>query len=83
MTENTIKKVPFPVGLRVKEIRIMTDEEMEAEGWDHYGSLSAPEIIIFEDGSKLYPSCDPEGNGPGCLFGMGPDGTPVYVTNNI
>ena len=26
-------------------------------------------VLVFEDGTKLVASQDPEGNGPGCMFG--------------
>ena len=34
-----------------------------------YGAL----VLCLSDGSNLVVSCDPEGNGPGALFGQGPD----------
>lgn len=63
------KKVAYPVGLTVKEVRLLTVEEMDAEGWEdsyHHPCVA----IIFNDGSMIYPSCDYEGNGPGAIFGM-------------
>jgi len=53
------------VGKVVKDVRPMTKAEMESEYWDD----RPPTVIVFEDGTKLYPSRDEEGNGPGCLFG--------------
>jgi len=53
----------------------MTDAELEREGWNyHTGSI--PTVIVFEDGTKVFPSKDPEGNGPGALFGISDDDRP-------
>lgn len=56
----------------VSEVRQMTDAELKHEGWNHYHGKT-PTIIVFEDGTKIYPSKDPEGNGPGALFGIDSD----------
>lgn len=62
-------KVAHPVGLKVTDVRMMTKGELDSEGWEEsFGDF--PVVIVFEDGSKIYASCDPEGNGPGCLFGV-------------
>jgi hypothetical protein len=53
------------VGKKVVGVRYMTKKEMNAEGWDE-----KTEAIQFDDGSIVYASRDPEGNGPGCLFGV-------------
>ena len=45
----------------------MTKKELDAEGWEGH---DAPAVLILSDGSKLYPSRDSEGNGPGALFGI-------------
>lgn len=64
-----IKQVPYPVGLKVTDVRMMTNLELDAEGWEHsYGGF--PVVIVFEDGSKIYASSDPEGNDAGCIFGV-------------
>ncbi len=55
------------VGKRVVETRYLKDAEMKALGWEE----SVP-VIIFDDGSMLFPSRDDEGNGGGALFGQGP-----------
>ena len=52
------------VGKRIIEVRPMTASEMEAEGWDR-----PPTVLVLDDGSRLYPSRDDEGNGPGTIFG--------------
>lgn len=55
------------IGLKITEARPMTKEEMDAESWsDRY----PPTVLVLENGIKLYPSCDPEGNGGGALFGV-------------
>lgn len=56
------------IGAQITDIRAMTDEELAKEGWsDHFGG--APVAIDLDNGTTLYPSKDPEGNGPGALFG--------------
>ncbi len=62
------------IGQKVKTIRDMTATEMDAEGWDH-DNFGNPTVIVLENGVKLYPSRDSEGNGGGALFGSRPDGT--------
>ncbi len=43
----------------------MTPDEQDVEGW------SRPAIVIvLDDGTKIYPSRDQEGNGPGAIFGV-------------
>lgn len=56
----------WPVGRRIVEVRPMTPEELKDVGWD-WGGAYVP-IVILDDGSILYPSTDPEGNGPGAIF---------------
>ena len=63
------------VGQKIIKLRPMTDEEMEAEGWEGHGSK--PSVIVLENGTKLYPSRDSEGNGGGSLFGVTPEGKQV------
>ena len=57
-------------GIKVTKIRRMTKAEMNVEGW----SGSAPIVIEFSDGSRIYPSKDGEGNGPGSMFEVDKDG---------
>jgi hypothetical protein len=72
-------QVAYPVGLTVKEVRMMTDLELDAEGWSKsWGNF--PVAIIFEDGSKIYASSDPEGNDAGCIFGLTKDGESIIIS---
>lgn len=64
------------IGLKVKAVRRMTKKEMRSEGWD---CKDPPKVIIFADGTKVFPSIDPEANGPGILFGTTSDGDKIYV----
>jgi hypothetical protein len=52
-------------GKTIKDVRPMTDAEMDREGW----AGDRPTAIELLDGTVLYPSEDPEGNGPGVFFG--------------
>ena len=53
----------------VIDVRYLTKEEVEALGW----SESVP-VILFNDGTMLFPSQDDEGNGGGALFGQAKSG---------
>lgn len=64
-----IDQVAYPVGLKVKDVRMMTQEELKAEGWEHYYG-GYPVAIVFDDNSKIYASSDPEGNNVGCLLAL-------------
>jgi hypothetical protein len=61
-------------GKEIAQVRGMTDEELEDEYWQHAPDHHRPVVLVLEDGTKLYPSTDPEGNGPGQFFGEKPDG---------
>ena len=52
------------IGKTIANIRPMTAEEMNGYGWDGY----PPPVLVLSDGTKLFPSIDPEGNGPGTLY---------------
>ena len=51
------------VGKTIKEVRYMTDKEVEEYGW-----WKKVLIIFFNDGSYILPSMDDEGNDGGALF---------------
>lgn len=51
------------VGKTIKEVRYMTDEELEMYGW-----FKRVLVIFFTDGSYMLPSMDDEGNDGGALF---------------
>jgi hypothetical protein len=57
------------VGKTIKAIRPMTKQEQKQQYWDH-GAIA----IELDDGTALYASRDPEGNGPGAMFGTSPSG---------
>ena len=52
-------------GKVVRDVRDMTPEEMDREGWSQI-----TKVIEFTDGTLVYASSDDEGNGPGVLFGV-------------
>lgn len=54
------------VGSMVVEIRDMTDAELDAEGWSDCNTTT---VLVLNNGIKLYPSADGEGNRPGAMFG--------------
>ena len=69
------------VGKSITEVRSMTSEELQAEGWDppHFGSVP---VFVLDDGTLIYPSQDEEGNGPGQIFGSTTDGSHFMVMIN-
>ena len=52
------------IGQKIVSVRQATDSEKRANHWDEDFT-----VIELENGIKLYPSCDDEGNGPGIIFG--------------
>jgi hypothetical protein len=56
------------IGAKVKDIRSMTNLELQTEGWEA-PYREGVTCVELEDGTILYPSTDGEGNGPGKLFG--------------
>jgi hypothetical protein len=72
------EEVAYPVGLRCTNVRWLTQDEANEEGWDDI-RWNNTAVIEFNDGSKIYASCDPEGNGPGSIFGSLKDGTMFTV----
>lgn len=60
-------------GKRVVEVRRMTDEEMETEGWHARPGSPNASAIVFSNGSVLYGAKDTSSNGPGALIGMDGD----------
>jgi hypothetical protein len=60
-------EVPAVVGVRLKAIRAMTQDEADEEGWARASDF--PLVLEFENGVCVYASRDDEGNGPGVLFG--------------
>lgn len=57
------------VGARIVRIRAMTVAEAKREGWEIDHVDGPPSVVELDSGAILYPSRDPEGNGPGALFG--------------
>ena len=58
------------LGSKLVEVRNMTNAEIKNEGWDYMCSeLDLIRVLVFDDGSVIYPSMDYEGNGPGAFFG--------------
>lgn len=66
------------VGVKIKEVRRMTPEEIFEQGWDGMRGVP-PTVVVLENGIKLFPSRDPEGNGPGSLFGQDAKGNNFFA----
>lgn len=69
------------IGREIVSVREMTEDELDREGWTPVHG-QAPPVVELDDGSEIFPSRDPEGNGPGALFGMTSDGEPVAHSPN-
>lgn len=52
------------IGAKIINVRPMTQDEKELEGWE-----DQTVAIELDNGIVLYPSQDEEGNGGGALFG--------------
>ena len=61
------------LGLTVAHVGPMSQADLKIEDWTA-GRHNAPTVLTMSDGTKLYAARDPEGNGPGCLFGVSPTG---------
>jgi hypothetical protein len=58
------------LGKKVSAVRYLGKREAdEGCGWS-----SRSIVIVFDDGTMVFPSRDDEGNDAGALFGQGPDG---------
>lgn len=55
-------------GRTIEEARPMTDAELEREYWNPVRTNSI--ALALDNGTKVYPSQDSEGNGPGELLGF-------------
>lgn len=59
-------------GRTITEVRRMTKAELDEQGWDDPWGRSV--VLVLDDGTRLFPSIDDEGNGPGTLFGADAEG---------
>jgi hypothetical protein len=64
MNETTDDRI---IGSTITEIRPMTKQEMDNEGWQ---KREIPMCLVLSSGVILYPSQDTEGNDAGALFGL-------------
>ena len=62
-------KIPGLTGGVVTKVRRMTKAELEREGWEDMNYDQSDIVIELDNGLIIYPSRDPEGNGPGTMFG--------------
>jgi len=66
------------IGQEIIAVRGLTDAELDYNGWDR-GSDQGAAVIVLANGVLLYPSCDPEGNAPGFMFGITEEGSRGYL----
>jgi len=55
------------IGQTVKDIRLMNSKESGEQMWD---DRDRNIVIVLSNGIRLFASCDEEGNGAGCIFGV-------------
>jgi len=67
-----VKNLLVPPDKQIVEIREITQDELNGEGWDE---RNGSPVIVLADGTRIYASQDYEGNGPGALFTRNTDGT--------
>ena len=70
----------YPIGRTITNVRRLTQDELEYEYWQGGESCL---VLELDDGSVLYPSRDPEGNGPGCIFGIDHDMSHMRLIPNF
>lgn len=58
-------------GETISDIRPMTDEEYETMHWP-VDNMGRSNVIVLSNGTKLFPSTDPEGNAAGAFGGIHP-----------
>jgi len=66
-------------GQRIVAVRGMTEAEKKFEGWEDEPDFSAGVVLVLENGVRLYPAQDEEGNGIGALFGREKNSTFVLL----
>lgn len=64
----------YLLGRKIIGTRYLTDEEVEMLGW--YNSAI---VLILDDGTLIFPSCDDEGNNAGAIFGQSKNGTEITI----
>lgn len=62
-------------GQKIEKVRPMTRDEFENNFLTTTTSYSPAPILVLENGTKIIPSSDYEGNTPGVLFTEEPDGS--------
>jgi hypothetical protein len=70
------RKVAWPTGRTILQVRWMTEAELVREGWKGKGGGVAFDL---NDGGIIYASADSEGNAPGTMFGISSRGEAVLV----
>jgi hypothetical protein len=68
------------VGRKIVQVRAMTRAELSAHDWQVYPHHAEPVVIVLDDGTRLFPSRDEEGNGPGVIFGLDAGGSFALMT---
>ena len=74
---NVQNQSPDFIGAKIINVRLMSKDEADTEGWDITNEI--PPVIVLDTGAIIYPSSDPEGNGPGMLFANNKFGEQFYL----
>jgi len=69
------------IGAKIVNIRNMTDEEYQNEGW-HKSPYKYTQVLEFDNGCIIYPSKDSEGNDSGVLFGHDKKNKEFFTVGN-
>lgn len=63
-------------GQQIADVRELTEAELDQQ-FVHSRSVACPTLVL-ENGTRLFPSRDPEGNGPGTFFALPAQEQPPY-----
>ena len=70
----------WPVGRTITQMRPLAPAELALMGWSEPTAHEGPNVVlILDDGTRLIPQRDAEGNGPGVLAGAKGDGDVVLL----
>ena len=76
MSEEQLMQIAPLIGRKIVRIRNLTKKELKAMFW---GDREPVTVIVLDDGSKLFPMRDYEGNGGGALIRENKEGKGYIV----
>jgi hypothetical protein len=57
------------IGRKIVSVTTLSEKVLELYGWQE-----SPIVLVLDDGTLLFPSCDEEGNDYGVIFGIRKNG---------